>query len=71
MDTLKHEDVNVPLALGGNAITTTFDLEAQILSFLLDKLIMQQDNFADGYDIFIGKATGPNLHCGEIHTGDA
>ncbi len=31
-DTLKHEDVNVPLALGGNAIMAVFNLEAQILS---------------------------------------
>ncbi len=30
-NTLLHEDVNVPLALDGNAITAVFDLEAQIL----------------------------------------
>jgi hypothetical protein len=72
MDTLKHEDVNVPLALRGNAITSVFNLEAQILSLLMDESIMQQDNIADGYDIFTGKATDlSNLHYGEIHTGDA
>jgi hypothetical protein len=32
---------------------------------------MQTENFADQYDIFTGKATGPNLHYGEIHTGDS
>ncbi len=50
----------MPLALGGNAITAVFDLEA-----------LHPDNIADQYDIFTGKATGPNLHYGEIHTGDA
>ncbi len=71
MDTLKHEGINVPLALVGGAIMAVFDLEAHILSLLMDESIMQQDNIADGYDIFTGKATGPNLHYGEIHTGDA
>jgi hypothetical protein len=32
---------------------------------------MQQNNFANGYNIFTGNATVPNLHYGEIHTGDA
>jgi hypothetical protein len=58
-DTLKHEDVNVPLALGGNATTAVFYLEAQILSLLLDESIMQQDNFANGYDIFTGEPLVP------------
>ncbi len=70
-DTLLHEDVNVPLALCSNAITAVFDLEAQILSLLLDKSLLHPDNIADQYNIFTGKATGPNLHYGEIHTGDA
>ena len=70
-ETLKHKDVEVPLELGGYAVTPVFDLEAQILSLLLDDSLMQPDNFADDYDIFTGKATGPNLHYGEIHTGDA
>jgi hypothetical protein len=48
METLKHEDVNVPFALGGNAITAVFDMEAQILSLLMDESTMQQDNIADG-----------------------
>jgi hypothetical protein len=67
---LQHTDVTVPLALGGSAITAVFDLEAQILSLLLDDSLMHPDNLADQYDIFTGKATGPNLHYGEIHTGD-
>ena len=71
MDTLLHEDVNVPLALAGNAITALFDLEAQILSLLLDKSLLHPDNIPDQYNIFTGKTTGPNLHYGEIHTGDA
>ncbi len=61
----------VPLAIGGNAITAVFNLEAQILSLLLDDSLMHPDNIADQYDIFTGIATGPNLHYGEIHTGDA
>jgi hypothetical protein len=32
---------------------------------------MHPDNLADQYDIFTGKATGPNLHYGDIHTGDS
>ncbi len=71
MGTLTHEDENVPLALGGNAIMAVFDVEAQILSLLIDESIMQRDNIADGYDIFTGKATGPNLNYREIHTVDA
>ena len=63
--------MTVPLALGGSAITAMFDLEAQILSLLLDDSLMHPDNFADQYDIFTGKATGPNLHYGKIHTGDS
>ena len=63
--------MTVPLALGGSAITAVFDLEAQILSLLLDDSLMHPENFADQYDIFTGKATGPNLHYGEIHTGDS
>jgi hypothetical protein len=68
---LQHTDVKVLLAIGGNAITAVFNLEAQILSLLLDDSLMHPDNIADHYDIFTGKATGPNLHHGEIHTGDA
>ncbi len=61
-ETLKHEDVNVPLALGGNAIMAVFDVETQILSHFMDESIMQKDNIAHGYDIFTGIATCPNLH---------
>jgi hypothetical protein len=50
METLKHEGVNVSLALGGDAIMAVFDIEAQILSLLIDESIMQQDNIANGYD---------------------
>jgi hypothetical protein len=71
MGTLKHEDVNVPVSCGGNTITAVVDLEAQILSLLLDTFIMQQDSFANGYNIFTGKATCLNLHYGKMHTGDA
>ena len=70
-ETLKHKDVSVPLELGGYAVTPVFDLEAQIMSLLLDDSLMHPDNFAEGYDIFTGKPTGPCLHYGEIHTGDA
>ena len=70
-ETLKHKDISVPLELGGYAVTPVFDLEAQIMSLLLDESLMHPDNLAEGYDIFTGKATGPCLHYGEIHTGDA
>jgi hypothetical protein len=68
---LKHEDVKVPLSHGGNAITTVFNLEAQILSLLLDESLLHPDNIANQYNIFTGKATCLNLYYGEIHTGDA
>jgi hypothetical protein len=68
---LQPTNVTVPLALGGSAITAVFDLEAQILSLLLDDSLVYPDNFADQYDIFSGKATDPNLHYGKIHTGDS
>jgi hypothetical protein len=67
---VKYEDVKVPLAVDGNAITAVFNLEAQILSLLLDDSLLHPDNIADQYNIFTRKATGLNLHYGEIHTGD-
>ena len=54
-ETLKHKDVEVPLELGGYAVTPVFDLDAQIMSLLLDDSLMHQDNIAEGYDIFTGK----------------
>ena len=57
--TLKHKDVNVPLELEGYAVTPVFDLEAQIMSLLLDESLMHPDNLAEGYDIFTGKRLVP------------
>jgi hypothetical protein len=48
-----------------------FNLEAIILSIVLDDKLMHPDNIAEGYDIFIGKVIGPNDVYGEIHYGDA
>ena len=48
-----------------------FNLEAMILSLVLDENFTHPDNIAEGYDLYTGKVIGPDNHYGEIHTGDA
>ena len=51
-----------------------FDAKAMILSILHDPILMREENFAEGYDIFTGaeiEDCDANNKYGEIHTGDA
>ena len=68
---LKPKDILVNLNGGRQASVAVFNLEAMILSLVLDDRFMHPDNIADGYDLFTGKVNGPDNHYGEIHTGDA
>ena len=68
---MKPNDVNVDLSGGGQATVSVFDLEAMILSLLLDESLMKEENLAPGYDLHSGKPTEPVTHYGEVHTGDA
>jgi len=68
---LKPKDILVNLNGGRQASVAVFNLEAMILSLVLDDRFMHPDNIADGYDLFTGKINGPDNHYGEIHTGDA
>jgi hypothetical protein len=66
---LKHNDVEVKLSSGGVASVAVFDLKAMILSLLMDKRLMTEENFADGLNIFTGNPEGVINDFGEIHTG--
>ncbi len=68
---LKPKDILVNLKGGGQANVAVFNLEAMILSLVLDEILMHHDNIAEGYDIFTGKGSQPDDVYGEIHTGDA
>ncbi len=56
---------------GGQANVAVFNLDAMILSLVLDENLMHPNNIAEGYDIFTGKGSQPDDINGEIHTGDA
>ncbi len=62
---LKHKDVVVSLATGGSATVVVFNLEAMIMSLLLDKSIRHPDIFALGYNLLTGKSICPNDHTGD------
>jgi hypothetical protein len=49
---LKSKDILVNLKGGGQANVAVFNLEAMILSLVLDENLMHPDNIAEGYDIF-------------------
>jgi len=67
---LNHEDVEVNLSSGGVASVAVYDLEAMIMSLMMDKRLMNPENIAPGCDLFTGKSVGDIHHLGEIHTGD-
>ena len=56
---------------GGQANVAVFNLEAMILSLVLDENLMHPNNIAEGYDIFTGKGSQPDYLYGEIHIWDA
>ena len=68
---LKATDVEVPLHHGGTCTVPVFDLEAQILSLLMDDELMKPHNLAPGYDVCTGKASNESTVYSEIHTGKA
>ncbi len=39
-----------------------FNLEAMILSLVLDENFTHPDNIAEGYDLYTGKVIGPDNH---------
>ncbi len=64
---LKPKILKVPVS-SGLASVGVFDLKNKILSLLHDPDIMQQENIADGYDIYTGRCEESDVY-GEIHTG--
>jgi hypothetical protein len=68
---LKPQDILVDLNGGVKANVTVFNIEAMILSLLLDENVMRPENIAEGYDIFTGKGNQSEDVYGEIQTGDA
>ena len=71
---MKPRHINVPLSDGSNATVSVFDIEHMILSLITDESLMNEENLAEGYDIFTGKVeknNPKNKKYGEIHTGDS
>lgn len=68
---MKPKDKVVKLTDGSEVSVSTYDIEAMILSLLLDEDIMSPENLAEGCDIFTRKPTEPVTHYGEVHTGKA
>jgi hypothetical protein len=60
---------SVPLTDESVATVPIFDVNALLIAFLNDPLIMRQENFASNYDIFTGKVKLPTSTLDEIHTG--
>jgi hypothetical protein len=52
---LKQKGVVVSLATGGSATVVVFNLEAMIMSLLLDKSIMHPYVIVPGYNLLTGK----------------
>ena len=59
---LKPKDILVNLNGERQASVAVFNLEAMILSLVLDDRFMHPGNIADGYDLFTGKVNGPDNH---------
>ncbi len=56
---------------GGQANVALFNLEAIILSLVLDENLVHLDNIVEGYNIFTGNGSESDFFYGKIHTGDA
>ena len=69
MTDLKPNTVSFPVY---NMIMYTsvavFDVHATLLSILHEKMLMQMEVFAPGYDLFSGLCTLEVTHFGEVHT---
>jgi hypothetical protein len=71
---LKPHQRVVSLSNGSKVTVPTFDTESMILSMLTNKALMQESNYAAGYNIYSGKKDISHPHnklYGEIHTGKA
>jgi hypothetical protein len=71
---LKPHQRVVSLSNGSKVTVPTYDVESMILSLLSHKKLMNNSNYAAGYNIFSGKKIDNHPHnekYGEIHTGKA
>ena len=69
-DALKPKDVTVELSNETTATVSVFDLEAMILSLLMDETLKRDEHMAEGYDYFIRNTKETSNLCGEVHTGE-
>ena len=73
-DSLKPIHRTVSLSNGSKVTVPTFDVESMILSMLTNRKLMQESNYAAGYNIYSGEKDPnhpDNNNYGEIHTGKA
>lgn len=72
IESLKPTIGNVKLCNNTLVSVPVFDAQSMILSLLHDPSIMQEENFAPGYDIYTGAQDDSECNdlYGEIHTGD-
>jgi hypothetical protein len=71
---LRPTNHNVRLHGGSSATVLVFDTKQMIISLLTDKLLMNDTNFAEGYNILTGEVdiNNPcNSKYRKVHTGDA
>jgi len=71
---LRPKQVTVTLHDQSQVTVPVFDTKAMILDILTDSSLMNESNFAEGYDVLTGAVDPNNPHnskYGEVHTGDA
>ena len=71
---LRPKNCNVQLQDKSFATVPVFDAKSMILDLLSNPTVMQQSNFADGYNVLTGavdKNHPANTKYDEVHTGDA
>ena len=71
---LRPKHVSVTLHDNTRVTVPVFDTKAMIIDLLTDKSLMNESNFAEGYNVLTGAVDQNNPHnskYGEIHTGDA
>jgi hypothetical protein len=69
------QPINGTVRLHNNTFVTVpvFDTKHMIISLLTDPSVMNEKNFAKGYNMFTGEVDNhpANNKYGEVHTGDA
>jgi len=71
---LRPKNCNVQLQDKSFATVPVFDAKSMIMDLQSNPIVMQQSNFADGYDVLTGAVDEnhpANTKYGEVHTGDA